>query len=281
MTLKTPKAFVAGWPVDHSRSPLIHRFWLKTYGIRGEYKKKAIAPDKFNTAFMKLRDKGYAGGNITIPHKVRVMELVDETDVMARKIGAVNTVQFVDNKIIGTNTDGYGFLTNLQNTIPDWRCRDSHAVVLGAGGAARAVVAILLAKGAGKIILSNRTAEKATELQKRFGERIEVQDWERRSEILGDTDLLVNTTSLGMVGKPKLEIDLAGLNPKAVVADLVYTPLETRLLQMARKGNHPVADGLGMLLHQAAPGFEIWFGKRPEISEDLRKLVMEDLENRT
>ncbi len=281
MTLKSPKAFVVGWPIDHSRSPLIHRYWLKTYHIKGEYKKKAIAPDKFAKAFLKLRDKGYCGGNITIPHKVRVMDLVDETDVMARKIGAVNTIHFSGDKVIGTNTDGYGFLTNLQNCAPHWICRNSHAVVLGAGGAARAVVAILLARDAQKIIVCNRTAEKAMDLQKHFGSRIEVQHWEKRNEILAGTDLLVNTTSLGMIGKPRLEMDINSLPAKAVVADLVYSPLETRLLHAARKNGHTIADGLGMLLHQAVPGFEIWFGKRPEVTDELRKLVVEDLENRT
>ncbi len=281
MTMKSPKAFVAGWPIDHSRSPLIHQYWLKTYNISGEYKKKAIAPDKFAAGFLQLRDKGYCGGNITIPHKVRVMKLVDETDVMARKIGAVNTICFHDDKIIGSNTDGYGFITNLQACAPQWSCRNSHAVILGAGGAARAVIAVLLSRGAQQIILCNRTLEKATELKARFGERIEVCGWERRAQILTETDLLVNTTSLGMIGKPRLDIDIGGLNEKAIVADLVYTPLETRLLHTARRNGHTIADGLGMLLYQAVPGFEIWFGRRPQVTAELRDLVIDDLAKRT
>ncbi len=277
MTKTQQKAFVLGWPIDHSRSPLIHRFWLKKYNIKGKYKRLAVPPDMFGTSFLALHEKGYCGGNITIPHKVRAMEFVDEADLMARTIGAVNTVHFRDGKIFGSNTDGYGFITNLEDQAPRWQAASTSAVVLGAGGGARAVLAALLAKGVQKIYLANRTLEKAKQLEKLFGNRIETVDWQQRSQILGHAGLLVNTTSLGMTGKPALEINLEKLPPGAIVTDLVYTPLETRLLKNARKNGFTTVDGLGMLLHQAVPGFELWFGVCPKVTGKLRNHIIADL----
>ncbi len=271
------QAFVLGWPIDHSRSPLIHRFWLKKYNIKGKYKRLAIPPDMFGPSFLKLHEKGYCGGNITIPHKVRAMEFVDEADLMAQTIGAVNTVHFRDGKIFGSNTDGYGFITNLKAVAPQWSAGSAAAVVLGAGGAARAVLAALLAEGVQKIYLANRTLEKAQQFKTCFGGRVEAIDWQQRSQILEHAGLLVNTTSLGMTGKPELDIDIEKLLPGAVVSDIVYTPLETGLLKNARRNGFAVVDGLGMLLHQAVPGFELWFGKRPEVCSELRNHIIADL----
>lgn len=277
MTDNPMKAFVIGWPVAHSRSPMIHRYWLDQYGIDGSYEKLAIAPDQFAELLPALADKGYIGGNITIPHKITAIGLVDECNSLAQIIGAVNTITFRDGRILGSNTDAYGFYKNLTASAPEWRPDDGPALVLGAGGASLAVIAALLRENIPQIVLANRSREKAELIQEKFGSRIKVIDWAERKQPLPDIALLVNTTSLGMIGKPQLHMDISHISPRAVVADLVYAPLETPLLKAARDNNLAAADGLGMLLHQAAPGFEQWFGILPQVTPELRALVERDL----
>lgn len=281
MNQNNPRAFVVGWPISHSRSPMIHKYWIDKYGIEGSYERLAIAPDQFADLFPSLMQKGYCGGNITLPHKVSAMQLVDECDAIAEAIGAVNTVTFHEGRIKGSNTDAYGFFKNLTESAPDWRPEQGPALVLGAGGAALAVIAALLHENSPGIILANRTRDKAEAIQRKFGNRISVINWQDRKQPLADIALLVNTTSLGMTGKPPLYMDLAGISSQALVSDLVYSPLETQLLSSAKAMNLAVADGLGMLLHQAVPGFEKWFGIRPEVTPELRALVEADLREKT
>lgn len=277
MTQPTPKAFVAGWPIDHSRSPLIHGYWLKHYGIEGSYERLAIAPDKFAEVFTALPARGFCGGNITLPHKIRALDFVDEVDPVAEAIGAINTVVFQDQRIFGSNTDAYGFFKNLSLSAPAWQASDGPALVLGAGGACLAVIAALLQEGTPKIYLANRSRDKAEAIKERFGKRINVIDWDERNTPMADIALLVNTTSLGMTGKPALFADIAAMPKTGVVADLVYSPLETELLASARRKGLAAADGLGMLLHQATLGFEKWFGVLPDVTPELRRHVESDL----
>ncbi len=277
MSMGRKKTFVVGWPIAHSRSPLIHGYWLDKYRIDGSYEKLAVAPEHFADLLPSLLAKGYRGGNITLPHKISALNSVDECSPLAQIIGAVNTVSFRDGRIYGSNTDAYGFFKNLTDCAPDWRPKNGPALVLGAGGAALAVIAALLQEGVPRIVLANRSRHKAEAIQKRFGNRIEIIDWDERRRPLPDSALLVNTTSLGMTGKPALHMDISGLSRGALVSDLVYAPLQTPLLEAAAAGGFAVADGLGMLLHQAAPGFEQWFGVMPEVTPELRALVERDL----
>jgi len=278
MTGATKLAGVMGWPVSHSRSPQLHGHWLERYGIDGAYVPLAVAPDRLETALRALPCLGFQGCNLTLPHKSAAAALVDSLSASARRIGAVNTVVVSpDGELAGDNTDGYGFLQNIKHAAHEWRAKAGPALVVGAGGAARAVLAALLDDGVPEVRLANRTAEKADELAEALGDaRVVPIPWTDRHDATAGTSLLVNTTSLGMAGQPVLDLSLADLPPEAVVTDLVYTPLMTTLLSDATARGNPVVDGLGMLLHQARPGFAAWFGVEPEVDMALRQAVLAD-----
>jgi shikimate dehydrogenase len=268
------RACVIGWPVEHSRSPSIHRYWLKLYGIDGAYEKEAVPPGEARSFMRSLKERGYVGANVTLPHKLIALEAADIADEAARAIGAANTL-WLDGagRLHASNTDAYGFMTNLAEQAPKWNEGRRRVCVLGAGGAARAVLYGLIEAGAPRIVLANRSRARAEDLAEAFGPTVEVVDWEDRDGALGACGLLVNTTSLGMSGQAPLKIDLGALPADAVVADIVYSPLETELLAAARARGNLAVDGLGMLLHQAVPGFERWFGVRPEVTPELKAQV--------
>jgi shikimate dehydrogenase len=262
-------AGVMGWPVAHSRSPMLHGWWLRRYGIDGAYLPLAVRPERLEQALRALPALGFAGCNVTIPHKEAALRLVDRVDATARRIGAVNTIVVEgDGSLSGSNTDAFGFVASLG---PDWHGDAGPAVVVGAGGAARAIVVALAERGVPEIRIVNRTAARAEKLVGELGGR--AVPWERRAEALADASLLVNATSQGMKGEPPLDLPLARLPPAATVADIVYVPLATPLLAAARARGNPTVDGLGMLLHQARPGFEAWFGVAPEVTRELREAV--------
>jgi len=272
------RACVIGWPVEHSRSPVIHRYWLKQYGLNGAYEKEAVKPEDLPAFLGGLAARGYAGANVTLPHKEAALRLATVADEAARTIGAANTLWLDEaGRLNASNTDAYGFMTNLNAVAPDWNEGRRPVMVLGAGGAGRAVLHGLLAEGASRILLANRTSGRAQELADAFGPAVTVVDWRERDHALLGCGLLVNATSLGMTGKEALDLDLALLPSDAAVADLVYSPLETRLLAAARGRDNRAVDGLGMLLHQAVPGFERWFGVRPAVSDELRAHVAASL----
>ena len=271
-------AGVMGWPVAHSRSPRLHGHWLARYGIAGAYLPLLVAPDDLARALEGLRALNFRGANVTLPLKEKALALVDRAEPLARRIGAVNTIVVeADGSLLGSNTDAFGFTENLKAGAPGWTAAAGPAVVLGAGGAARAVIAALLDAGAPQIRLYNRSLERAQALQAAFDGPVEVAPWRQRSAGLDGAALLVNTTSLGMAGHEELEIELDALPRGAVVNDIVYAPLSTPLLQRARARGNSVVDGLGMLLHQARPGFEAWFGQAPVVDEQLRRHVAADL----
>ncbi len=274
----TGKALVAGvmgWPVGHSRSPRLHNYWLERYGIDGAYVPMPVRPEHLQAALRALPKLGFRGCNLTVPHKEAAMEIVDRLDTAAHHIGAINTVVVeADGSLTGRNTDAPGFIANLQQGAPKLRLDGATAMVIGAGGAARGVIAGLIEAGVVEIKLSNRTPEKTAALVKGFDPYVVPVRWECRADRLDDIDLLVNTTSLGMEGQPPLDLPLDGLPPRAVVTDVVYAPLETELLAKARARGNVAVDGLGMLLHQAVPGFQAWFGKTPEVTEELRRHVL-------
>ncbi|MDN5926778.1 MAG: shikimate dehydrogenase [Hyphomicrobiales bacterium] len=273
------RAFVCGHPIAHSRSPIIHGYWLEEFGLSGSYERVDVAPDAFPEFLRSIRRDGYAGGNITLPHKEAAFRTVERRDRDAEAIGAVNTIWFdADGALCGGNTDAYGFAANLDSEAPQWAV-GKKAVVLGAGGAARAVSHALKEHGYDDIRLVNRSLPRAEELAARFRPELSAHGWKAIAGLLGDADLLVNTSSLGMKGAPALEVDLDPLPAHAVVADIVYVPLETPLLKAARGRGLATAEGLGMLLHQAVPGFERWFGRRPAVSKDLRRRIVADVEN--
>ncbi len=274
---KTPAACLIGWPAAHSRSPLIHRYWLRTLGIDGGYVIEAVPPDEFKGFVLRLSLRGFVGANVTIPHKERALAL-SKPDARATAVGAANTLWFRDGELCSTNTDVEGFINNLDASAPGWDAA-SDALVLGAGGSARAVVFGLIERGIRHVHLANRTRERAQALAAQFGERVHPVGWDAVKDLLPRVGLLVNTTSLGMHGQPALEIDVGLLPANAVVADLVYVPLQTELLAAAGMRGLKTADGLGMLLHQAVRGFELWFGRRPEVTAELRALVEADLTN--
>lgn len=272
---KTILAGVLGWPVGHSRSPRLHGFWLDRYGIDGAYLPLPVRPEDFADVVKALPRMGFAGANVTIPHKEAALAAVDVLDPVARRIGAVNTlVVRADGRLEGRNTDGFGFLANLKQNCPDWQAAAGPAVVIGAGGAARAVCVALLDDTAPEIRLINRTAERAEALAADLGPNVTVIDWAHRGAALAEANLLVNTTSLGMIGQPALDLDLTVLPVSALVNDIVYAPLETDLLRRAAAQGNRVVDGIGMLLHQARPGFEAWFGRSPEVTSELRGFVL-------
>jgi shikimate dehydrogenase len=268
-------AGVMGWPVAHSRSPVIHNHWIRQYGLQGAYGLFPVRPDKIEVAVHGLRALGLAGCNVTIPHKVSAMKLMDVVDPLALRMGAINTIVVTaDGALHGLNHDGYGFLQSLRDAKPDWRANAGPATVLGAGGAARAVVLSLLDQGAPEVRLINRTRAKAQALADEFGAGIQVFDWSERHEALSGAALLVNTTNQGMQGQPELDIQLEHLPRTALVSDAVYTPLETSLMKAASLRGNSTVNGLGMLLNQARPAFHAWFGVMPEITPALHKAIM-------
>lgn len=272
---KIPLAAVIGHPIAHSRSPRLHGYWLGQYGIAGHYVPLDVAPDDLGQVIGAMPKMGFKGANLTIPHKENVMSSVDDLSARAQVIGAVNTLVFrEDGSVFGDNTDGYGFIANLRQGAPTWDGKGGPAMVLGAGGAARAIVFSLLDAGVPQVLLSNRTKARAEHLAEDFGDGVEVVDWDSAEDAAASVATLVNTTSLGMVGQDPLRFSLDTLSPEAVVTDIVYTPLETDLLRRAREKGCQTVDGLGMLLHQAVPGFEAWFGVRPEVDEGLRQEVL-------
>ncbi|MXN64811.1 shikimate dehydrogenase [Stappia sp. GBMRC 2046] len=274
----TIRAAVTGWPVKHSRSPLVHGYWLKKYGIDGEYGRVAVAPEEAEAFYRDFAKSGLAGCNVTVPHKETAAKACDWLDDAAKAMGAANTLWLdEEDRLCGANTDGIGFLGNLDQMAPGWDSISGAAVVLGAGGAARAVIWALLRRGFPSVYIVNRTFEKAEKLAKDFGSDSIAQTWDNLGEILGTASLLVNTTSLGMEGQPAMEIDLDPLPQNALVTDIVYVPIQTGLLRQASERGNPTADGLGMLLHQAVPGFEKWYGVRPEVTSELRSLILRDL----
>ncbi len=276
MTSRPPAACVIGWPVEHSRSPLMHNYWLKACGVAGAYRREAVAPDQFGEFLQSLAARGYVGANLIFPHKEAALAHAQPDD-RARAVGAANTLWLADGRLRATNTDVGGFLDNLDACVPGWDHECDTALVLGAGGAARAVVYGLLERGTPRIVVTNRTSQRAQALQEWFGSRVHVAPWEQREQWLAEARLLVNATKLGMPGQPELPLDLSRLSADAAVADLVYVPVMTSLLRASAARQLRIADGLGMLLRQAAPQFELWFGKRPEITNELRNLLERDI----
>jgi shikimate dehydrogenase len=275
-----PRACVMGHPVDHSRSPLLHGYWLKTLGVTGSYVLADVTPADFPDFLRNLRRHDYVGGNITVPHKEAAFRLVDQREDAAQAIGAVNTVWYEDDRLIGGNTDAYGFIAHLTASVPGWEVSSCRAVVLGAGGAARAIVYALLERGLDVAII-NRTLTRAHDLAAHFAARAAAHPFGALPQLLPGADLLVNTTSLGMAGKPALDLDLAPLKRSAIVYDIVYVPLETALLKVAKARDHRTVDGLGMLLHQAVPGFARWFGVTPAVTAELRAVIEADIRDKS
>ena len=269
-------AGVIGWPINHSRSPRIHNHWLKLHGIDGSYLPMAVAPGHLQMALQGLPALGFKGCNITLPHKVDALKLVHQVDANARRMGAINTVVVqADGSLKGFNNDGFGFIQALLDGKPDWRADAGPITVLGAGGAARAVVLSLADRGAKEIRLINRTLATSQALAQEFGAPVVALPWSERHSALADVSLLVNTTSLGMQGKEPLDLDLTALPAHAYVCDVIYAPLETPLLAAARLRNNATVNGLGMLLHQARPAFAAWFGVMPEVTDELRRATLQ------
>ncbi|MEO0911667.1 MAG: shikimate dehydrogenase [Pseudomonadota bacterium] len=270
-----PLAGVVGWPIGHSLSPRLHGHWLARYNLPGHYIPLGLRPQDFETGIRALPKLGFRGVNLTVPYKETILSMADQITDRASLIGAANTITFrEDGQISADNTDGYGFLASLQESASEWDVRKAPALVLGAGGASRAVVSALLNSGAPEIRLANRTRQRSEILKDQFGAKITVTDWNRASDAVEETGLIVNTTSLGMAGKPPLPVSLERAPEDALVTDIVYAPLETPLLAEARARGNPTVDGIGMLLYQAVPGFESWFGLRPEVDETLRNVVL-------
>ncbi|HEX5958499.1 MAG TPA: shikimate dehydrogenase [Hyphomicrobiaceae bacterium] len=273
------RACVVGWPVSHSRSPLIHGYWLDRYGIAGSYERVAVRPEEASGVLSNLRSLGYVGCNVTIPHKETAFRVADETLPAARAAAAANTLWYEGGRLLADNTDGLGFVSNVRSAVPAFHFHGAIVSLLGAGGAARGIAYALLEAGVAEIRVFNRTRARAEALAAAFGKRVVPLDWGERSARSDAASLLINTTPLGMVhGGDALDLDLSALDPGCVVADIVYVPLVTPLLAAARARGLATVDGLGMLLHQAVPGFERWFGVRPEVTEDLRALIVGDIE---
>ena len=277
-TSKFCLAGVMGWPIAHSRSPRLHNYWLQKYGLTGAYVLLPVQPENLRAAIAGLPALGFAGCNITIPHKITTMDLVHSIDPNAKRMGAINTIVVQpDGSLKGFNNDGFGYIQCLLDAQPDWRADAGPATVLGAGGAARAVILSLADRGAKEIRLLNRSLNKAEALAREFGGPVKALPWEQRHEALADISLLVNTTNQGMHGNPALDVDLAMLPKHALVSDVVYVPLETPLLAAARARGNPTVNGLGMLLNQARPAFNAWFGVMPKITPELRHAVESSL----
>ncbi|AGF75161.1 shikimate dehydrogenase [Bartonella vinsonii] len=279
-----PRAFVVGTPIYHSKSPKIHNFWLKHYNLQGEYLAQEVSSEEFRDFVTSIRKRGFCGGNVTLPYKQEAFHLAHHKDNVATMIGAVNTLWYEGNKLCATNSDAYGFSANLDDFIPDWG--GETALVFGAGGAARAVLYALKRRGFERIFLLNRTKKRADDLAEYFGKPVEVYDWHRAGEILDQADLIVNTTSVGMANPHEKEsnfffCDFDKTKATALVTDIVYTPLRTPFLQQAKAHGLKIVDGLGMLLHQAVPGFERWFGIRPQVTKALRTEILKDMGEET
>jgi shikimate dehydrogenase len=272
---KARVAGVVGWPVSHSRSPRLHGYWIAEHGLDAAYVPLPVAPERLEVALRGLAAAGFAGVNVTIPHKEQALALCDEVDAVARRIGAVNLLVFAEGAIRGSNTDAFGFMANLAASAPAWSA-GTPVVLLGAGGAARAVAVGLLDAGVTELRLCNRSRARAERLADDLGGKIAVVAWEDRAAALAGAGLVVNSTSLGMAGQPPLDLPLDDLAAAATVCDLVYSPLETPLLAAARRRGCTAVDGLGMLLHQARPSFAAWFGPDPQVSEALRRFVLGD-----
>jgi shikimate dehydrogenase len=270
------RAFVAGWPVEHSRSPLIHRFWLARYRLEGDYVREAVPPAEAAGFLCSLEERGYIGGNVTVPHKEAAFAACATLTAVARRLGAVNTVWLDDGALCGDNTDAFGFAANLDEGVPEWRGA-SNVLVLGAGGASRAVLDAVVEGGLGFVTVVNRTVERATAVAALFQGRVAAEPWDALPQLLPHADLIVNATSAGMAGQAEFAIDWTAARRDAVATDLVYVPRITPFLAGAAERGLTVVDGLGMLLHQAAPGFERWFGVRPVVDAELRSLVLADL----
>jgi shikimate dehydrogenase len=267
-------AGIMGWPVAHSRSPMLHSHWIGQHGLNGAYVLLPVNPAHLPSAIQGLAALGFAGCNVTIPHKVAAMALVDHVDPVARKIGAINTIVVEsDGSLSGTNNDGRGYIQSLLDAQPDWKADAGPVTVLGAGGGARAVIVSLAERGAREIRVCNRSFDKALALAHAFGDPVRAVPWQQREEVLSDVALLVNTTNQGMTGQPALDLTLARLPVHALVSDLVYVPLETPLLAAARQRGNRTVGGLGMLLNQARPAFNAWFGVAPEVTPALRRMV--------
>ena len=274
------RAFVIGHPIGHSRSPLIHRHWLEQAGLEGRYDPVDVAPENLPSFISAIRDgsSGLTGGNVTIPHKEAVLDLVDDVDAIARQIGAANTLWLENGRVMATNTDSYGFTANLDEMATGWDAGKT-AVVFGAGGASRAIIHALLSRGFELVHIVNRTEARARALAETFGPRAVAHGDDRLQDLLSGADLFVNTTSLGMGGTEVPEIDFTVMAENALVTDIVYIPLETPILAMAKRQGVKTVDGLGMLLHQAVPGFARWFGVTPQVTPDLRRLIIADMES--
>jgi shikimate dehydrogenase len=270
-------ACVIGWPIAHSRSPLIHGHWLKKYDIDGSYTKHAVRPEDLEKFVKNLAANGYAGCNVTVPHKEAAYALADVKDPSATAVGAANTLWFDAGKLHAANTDTYGFMAHLARSAPSRKPDNGPVAILGAGGAARAIAYGFLDAGAREIRVFNRSPQRAEALAQHFGLKVRALPWAQRSEMSRDCAALVNATTLGMKGAGDPSIDFAGFDPRAIVADIVYVPLETAFLATARAHGLKTVDGLGMLLHQAVPGFEKWFGVRPEVTRDLYNLIAADI----
>lgn len=276
--IKKVKAGVVGWPISHSLSPRLHSFWLQRHSLDGEYLAYEVKPEDLGDFLKKMPEENITGLNLTVPHKEIVFPFLDDVDEKAEKIGAVNMVTLRDGRLLGSNSDGYGFLTNLKQCAPKWSAEQGPVAIFGAGGAARAAIVSLLDDGVPELTIFNRTKERAEELAKIFQDpRIKVGHWQGRSQGLSELSLLVNTTILGMKGQSPLDCDLSHFPQAATVYDIVYNPLETPLLKQARGRGNVCVDGLGMLLHQAVPAFKAWFSQSVEVDESLRKHMLEAL----
>ena len=272
------QACVIGWPIEHSRSPVIHGYWLKHYGIDGTYTKRAVSPGEIEAFLNGLAAEGLAGCNVTIPHKEAAFRLAANRDASAIAVGAANTLWLEDGCLCAANTDTYGYMTYLGREAEDWGRRDAPVSILGAGGASRAIVYGFLEAGVPEVRIFNRSVERAEALAQTFGPRVKVLPWDQRSRASTEAAVLVNTTSVGLKGAGSLDMDFTDFHPDCIVSDIVYVPLETAFIREARRHGLRTVDGLGMLLHQAVPGFEKWFGLRPEVTDELYDLIAADIE---
>lgn len=275
------RACVIGWPIEHSRSPIIHGHWLRTLGIEGSYTREPVKPEELTVFLSSMKDRGFSGCNVTVPHKEAALALAEERDKAAVAIGAANTLWLDDGRLFASNSDAYGYMTYLGLTAPTWAKRDAPVLVLGAGGASRAIVYGFLEAGVSRVRVSNRSAARTDDLVRHFGKRVEACAWETRSVAARDAGVIVNTTTLGMKAQGDPDVDFSRVHADTIVSDIVYVPLETSFLASARRHGLVTVDGLGMLLHQAVPGFEKWFGVRPAVTDVLYDLVRADIERPT
>lgn len=277
MTIEPIRAGVIGWPIHHSRSPIIHNHWLNAQSINGRYETIAVSPDGADEFFKGFKTSGLAGFNITIPHKEAVIPYLDHIDEAATAIGAVNTVWLEDGKMCGSNSDWIGFSDNLDQWVAGWDRHNEHALILGAGGAARGIIFALIKRGFKNITVANRTLSRAQDLANHFGSVVSAIELSLAEQVIESCTLIINTTSLGMDNNPPLPLTLEAIKPDCLVTDIVYTPLETPLLKLAKSKGNQTVDGLGMLLHQAKMGSKLWFGGNPVVSDELRTLVLQDM----